>query len=340
MTPVSPVRIAVLGLGQTGIHHLEQLSLRSDLRVVTATASERDPRAMAVVAQFCDHLSPSVDDLLLRNDIDFVIISGRPAVRPELAIRALRGGKDVAVESPPCRFGAELDEMLAAAHENRRRLCPLPGRSEELDFRAALEAVRGGALGNIESARLISWGRALPGTTEFDEPASPESDEADDAFVFFAFQYLNQLFRLVRQPPRSVFARISPPVSSPLLEHAAPGIAFVLSVGLRDGGDANLDVNLSSAAPLHTGWVLAGSKGGYRGQRIYVADPSGEICDAPVAVPELADLDPYAPLFDPACSLRLVRHVRAVMRTIAAARQSSRLNLPVDLPSEPSCESD
>jgi predicted dehydrogenase len=323
LSPIdSPVRIGLVGLGPTGAHHLERIRLRSDLRVVTAC----DVRAeTGRTHPLCENISARLTDLLARDNLEYVLISAPQKLRAELAVRALNEGKNVAVESPPCVNGAQAQELLAAARSPDRTLCVLPTRREGFDFRAARHAVVTGSLGTIEAARIVSWAKAVP--PDCAEPArspgEPEIAPGDEVFTFFAYQYVDQLLQLIRRPPQSVFARIShPPDSDPT------ATAFFLSVAFADGADALIDVNLHAGAALQTGWLLAGTSGAYCQQRIHLTEPSGEVCDAPVAPDEVPQVDLYADLLQPARlekdRLRSIREAATVMHILDAARQSSK----------------
>jgi predicted dehydrogenase len=330
LSPIdSPVRIGLVGLGPTGAHHLERIRLRSDLRVVTAC----DVRAeTGRTHPLCENISAQLTDLLARDDLDYILIAAPQNVRAELAVRAVAEGKNVAVESPPCVNGEEAGELLAAARCPGRTLCVLPTRRDGFDFRAARQAVVTGSLGTIEAARIVSWAKAVP--PDCAEPArspgEPETAAGDEVFTYFAYQYVDQLLQLIRRPPKSVFARIShPPASDPT------ATAFFLSLAFADGADALIDVNLHAGAALQTGWMLAGTSGAYCQQRIHLTEPSGEVCDAPVAPDEVPPIDIYAGLLRSARSederLESARDAQRVMRVLDAARLSSRTGQVVEL---------
>ena len=238
----SPVRIGLVGLGRLGVHHLERMSLRNDLQIVAACNGGEE---VGSAHPLCRNVLSRMEDLLARDDLDYILIAAPQNVRGRLAVRSLEAGKNVAVEPPPCVDGNEARTMLAAARRAGRALCVLPSRREGFDFRAARQTVLGGSLGTIESARFVSWAKAVP--PDWPDPAGshgpPETAPEDGAFGYFAFQYVDQLLQLVRRPPKTVFARIlSPPPSDPT------AAAFFLSIGFRDGGDGLIDVNLHSGA--------------------------------------------------------------------------------------------
>jgi predicted dehydrogenase len=324
----SRVRIGLIGLGPSGTHHLERLSLRDDFQVVVACdenaeSSRLEPRCPLVVSQ--------VGDLLGRSDVDWALIAAPLGERAKLSLRALEAGKNVAVESPPCVDGLQLEAMLSAARVARRSLCVLPTRRESLDFRTARQSVAAGTLGTIEAARIVSWAKAVPQDAA-NLTSSHETLEAasgDGVFSFFAYQYLDQLLQLVRQRPRSVFARIQhPPASDPT------ATAFFVSVAFAEG-DALIDVNLHAGAALHTGWMLAGSAGAFCQQRTYVTEASGEVCDTPIAAADVPSLDIYAEVTDAARTntpqLESAVQAAVVMQLIDAARRSARIGQVVEL---------
>jgi len=317
-----PLRIGLVGLGPGGAHHLERISLRSDMRVVAAWDDGANAgRARALYP----NASPRLVDMLVREDVDCILIAAPLAARAELAIRALDESKHVAVESPPCVNHQQASQLLTEIQRPGRGLYVLPTRRDGFDFRAALHTVAAGTLGTVQSARITSWAKAVP--PDFAEaarpPAQAEVAPGDGVFTFFAYQYVDQLLQLVRRRPCSVFARIShPPASDPM------ATAFFLWIAFDDGGDAVIDVNLHAGAALHTGWMLAGSAGAYCQQKTYLTEPSGEVCDMPITPADLPLFDIYGELLQTARSestrFESAQDAATVMRVIDAARFSDR----------------
>jgi len=322
-----PLRLGLIGLGRAGIHHLERISLRNDLKVVAASPCEDDhivgvhPRAHGV---FCE-----IDEMLRRDDLDFVLVAAPVNVRQQCVIRTLEAGKHVALEPPPFANFDQARTILKAAERTGRSLAVLPSRRTGFDFRAALQTARSGCLGDIEYARMISWAKAVPGDLSELEGAPDSSAQSNPAasreraFEFFAFQYVDQLLQLNQRSPQSVFAKVGPPNKGD-----PSGAVFFLSIGFDGGSNALIDVNLHSGAALQTGWMIAGTKGAYCQQRVFLGDPSGEVCDAPVLPADVPDLDPYAVLLDAARNGAGTNptacEAAMAMRVIDAASESSR----------------
>ncbi len=240
----------------------------------------------------------------------------------------------MALDAPPCSDATQLRDLLAVARRASRHLSILPTRRDGTEFRTAVEIVRGEHLGQLRSARLISWGKAVPYTPDNLASGKPNAAGEDDLFAIFAYQYVDQLLQLIRErPPVGLFGRIAGNAQG---DSTAP--EFTLAIAFEAGTDALIDVNLVSGAVLHTGWMLAGVRGGYSSGRIYLEEASGEISDAPMSESHLPEIDVYGEFLTwtggklgPAASARDAAEI--VMRVIDAARESSRTGQTVLLKS-------
>jgi predicted dehydrogenase len=325
------VQLGLIGLDRAGQFHAERLSLRPEFEVVAGCdPSGEAPRRLPGPRAADRPVYSRGDELLARADLDTVLIAGSTEHRAEWALQALEAKKHVALDVPPCASARQMRDLLAVARRTGRRLSILPTRRLGTEFRTALGIVGGDQLGPLYSARLLSWGRAVPQEASGSVSGSRTADFDVDPFAFFAYQYVDQALQLLRGRPRSVFGRIFPPSTS---DPAA--IAFTLAIGFDPGIDALIDVNLNSGAVLQTGWMLAGARGGYSGGRIYLHDASGEICDAPVPQTDLPEIDVYGELLafargDSAHSAS-GEDAEVVMRVIDAARESSRSGQTVSL---------
>ena len=94
-------------------------------------------------------------------------------------------------------------------------------------------------------------------------------------------------------------------------------------------------MNLHAGAALQTGWMLAGSMGSYCQQRNYLTEPSGEVCDTPIASADVPPVDIYAELLNAARSnspqFDSAIEATPVMQIIDAARRSARIGQLVEL---------
>jgi predicted dehydrogenase len=318
------LRVGLIVLDRSGMFHAERLSLRPEIDVVAAAdpTGGPAPRLPGPRLAGCP-VYARLESLLEREDVDLVLIAGPAAHRADWARAALTTGKHVALESPPCLDSPQMRELLMTARQEKRHLSVLPSRRGSTEFATALSIARAGHLGRLSSARLLSWGTAVPHgeSAALSGKRAPQDDF--DAFALFAWQYVDQLLQLIPERPRSVFARIA--------DHSPDepeSTAFTLTIAFEPGIEALIDVNLKSAATLSTGWILAGARGGASGGRIYLQEATGEISDHPVSPSDLPQIDPYSELLaslggepGPTAS---ARDAEIVMGVIDAARESAR----------------
>ncbi|HEV7998256.1 MAG TPA: Gfo/Idh/MocA family oxidoreductase [Planctomycetaceae bacterium] len=316
------IRVGLIGLDRAGQFHAERLSLRSDVEVVAAWEPSLNgaPTRVSGLPGADRPCDSRLEDLLARPDFDRVLIAGPIERRAEWALQAFEAGKHVEIDAPPCCTVRQLGDLVSTASRVCRRLSVLPTRRDGADFRTASQVVRGDQLGRINSARLVSWGKAVPYDSLSDV----------DLFTIFAYQYVDQVLQLVPGRPRRVFSRLFGPAKS-----APATTAFMLAIDFEPGIDALIDVNLESGAVLQTGWMLAGARGGFSGGRIYLQEPSGEISDAPASENHPPAIDIYSEFLASADGelglTTSAREAEVVMRVLDAARESSRTGQTVSL---------
>jgi len=145
-------RVGVIGAGSFAQSTLIPGLAAAGLEL-KAIASATGRSAHAAQSQFGFERLDGVDELLGADDVDLVAIASRHSTHAELAEKALRAGKAVFVEKPPCLTADELERLRAATEETglplvagfNRRHAPLavelrdgvrrPGRPFELLFR-------------------------------------------------------------------------------------------------------------------------------------------------------------------------------------------------------------
>jgi predicted dehydrogenase len=309
------------------------LSLRPEVEIIAACDPTGEGSRLPGPRGLDRPVDSHLQDLLTRREIDTVLVSGPTEFLAEWALQALTAKKHVALDVPPCGNAAEMRELIAAARRAGRGLSVLPVRRVGTDFRTARAIVEREKLGPLYSARLISWGRAVPHGSSGSTSRHGSLKCEADLFAFFAYQYVDQLLQLIRQAPRSVFARILPQFENRQSSNDREATAFVLVITFGPAVDALIDVNLDCGAVLQTGWMLAGGRGGYGSGRISIRETSGEICDAPVSQTDLPEIDVYGELIGVARGDRepgvSAAEAEIVLRVLDAARESSRTGQPV-----------
>ncbi|HZC25583.1 MAG TPA: Gfo/Idh/MocA family oxidoreductase [Actinopolymorphaceae bacterium] len=147
----SPVRFAALGLD-----HGHILSLILGLMGAGAECagywSETDTDSAAAVAQQAPHVKrvTDADELLTDPDIDLIVTAAVPARRAEIAVAALRAGKDVVADKPGAVTLDQLAEVRAAVAASGRFWSV--AFSERTSSRATVHArqlIERGAIGRV-----------------------------------------------------------------------------------------------------------------------------------------------------------------------------------------------
>ncbi|MEX0704504.1 MAG: Gfo/Idh/MocA family oxidoreductase [Planctomycetales bacterium] len=313
---VPAVRVGVIGLGRRGMHHLERLSLRSDM--IAVAAHDADPGRAPLAAAFGARFHRTPIHLLRDPEVEAVLVATPAATHHSHVVNAVGAGKHAIVERPLCETPRQADVMLAAAHESGRRLAVLQPRRWDDDFRTALDAVRTGKLGELKQARLIVWGLGCW-----------EDEEASGGVLLDrGADYFDQLVQFIPSRPIRIFARLGPLDPATGAERG-----FTAIVDFENGAEAHLDVDLDHPAELRAGWTLAGTAGAYRRFQHYSIAEDGEVIDVPLEpLPSEGDRmyeEIVAHLRRGAPLAVTPEQSRAVVALLDASRRSARLGQPL-----------
>jgi predicted dehydrogenase len=149
---VSSIRAGVAGIGHLGSHHARVWSHLDGVGAVTGYDIDPAARERAAATFPTLRVVDSFEDFL--DACDAVSIAAPTPAHAELALRALRAGRDVLVEKPLASTTAEGDTILAAARESGRAL--FVGQIER--FNPAVRA----ALPHLARPRFIEAHRLAP----------------------------------------------------------------------------------------------------------------------------------------------------------------------------------
>lgn len=108
-----PINVALIGAGSFAKStHLPNLSALRDRFTLKALASRNGHVASGLAKEFgAQYSSTSYEDIISDKEVDSVIISTRHNLHAEIAIAALKSGKNVLVEKPLAINQAELDQL-------------------------------------------------------------------------------------------------------------------------------------------------------------------------------------------------------------------------------------
>ncbi len=258
----SPWRVGLLGLGQAGLFYLECLSLSPDIRLIGAFDSDPQRRALATGSgsPLCDQrdalLSPTLADVVFLID-DF---------SEERARTVLQGGQHLVFDRP-WSVSSDVLRSLGQLALNSKRTATIvsPGRSSA-NFISAMTALQTGRLGSLHSVRLSICEKRVPGETS-----------ANGVLREFGYRWIDQLIALVASTPERVYAQLS--------NHGVPKqeSGFFALIDFSNGCRAHVEIDTRSRLGFRTGWMIEGSQGSFRNDRLYTETDDGEIVDEPLS---------------------------------------------------------
>lgn len=168
-------RFAAIGLDHRHIYDLTQDLLDEGAECVGYNPDTTDPRVLAGFRKRFPHVPELATERLLDDpSIDFVVIAARPCDRADLAIEAMKRGKDVMVDKPGITTPEQLVAVERAVAETKRIWSVCIGRLASPAVQEALRIVRSGELGRVVHTTSLAphrLNRALRPGWFFDRPA-------------------------------------------------------------------------------------------------------------------------------------------------------------------------
>ena len=150
------LRCAVIGVGATGIEHLNSL-LHCQRAAAVAIAETNPTRLREAAEKF--HIPRSYSnyrELLEQPDIDAVTIALPNFLHASVAIDALNAHKHVLIEKPMAMNAKEAAKIIAAAQKNRRTAMVAKNFRFDKHTQTARLAIQHGDLGEVYHARAFS----------------------------------------------------------------------------------------------------------------------------------------------------------------------------------------
>ncbi len=154
---------AVVGFGGQGHWHNFLLSKESRINCIGAydIRAERNE----VAANECKlHVYESYEDMLSDEKLDLVVIATPNDVHHDLAIQALKAGKNVVCEKPVAMNSTELEDMIKTAKECGKMFMVNQNRRWDADFLVMKEIFQSGDLGPVHRIeRRVHGAHGIPG---------------------------------------------------------------------------------------------------------------------------------------------------------------------------------
>jgi UDP-N-acetyl-2-amino-2-deoxyglucuronate dehydrogenase len=159
-------RIAVVGAGVIGRLHGQVISQLADRLELVAVVDPHPDRAQVIVDAHGGTWYASLADALARVDLDLVVVCTPTGLHGDVAIEAVRAGKDVIIEKPAEITVERTDEIIAAQQASGRLVTVISQHRFDPATEVAVEAIAKGELGRLTSGiASIDWWR---GQTYYD----------------------------------------------------------------------------------------------------------------------------------------------------------------------------
>lgn len=266
MTVESPTwRVGIAGLNPSSLFAIEQLSLDSRFQIVQVAVT--NPLQAHLIGNSRYQVSTQPASVLASKDADIFFVNEE--VPFDAVTVALRQGKRIVCQSP-WMFSADqwgsLKKYASSEESSLAAICAQIRWSSE--FVASESAIRSNRLGRLKSIRMTSWEKTIP----------PRA--VVDVLREVGFERLFQLASLVTAPSRSVYARR-------FYDDDKHDVGFLAVIEFADGCLAQIEINIESRLSLRTGWILEGTTGSYRNDRLYTTAEDGEFVDEPLVPPAM-----------------------------------------------------
>ena len=147
-------RLGFLGVGWIGLNRMRAAHAAGiGVAAVADLDTERAQEAAAEVG--CGTVCEAIDELLYVGGLDGIVIATPTALHADLAARALDAGLPVFCQKPLGRSAAECGHVIERARNHDLALGVDMSYRHVAAIRAALEAVRNGAIGEPHAAELV-----------------------------------------------------------------------------------------------------------------------------------------------------------------------------------------
>ncbi len=152
------LRAGLIGCGGIGNAHAFALSATPEVQLAAVSDIDEN-RAQAFAQKYRTGMYyTDVDEMLKRDDLDFVVNATPPHLHAPLTIRSLEAGKHVMVQKPMALSLAEADSMIATADRSGKKLMVSFFEFFHPAFKRAKDICDQGLIGDIFFVKAImAW---------------------------------------------------------------------------------------------------------------------------------------------------------------------------------------
>jgi predicted dehydrogenase len=234
------IKVGVVGLGWVAqVVHLPIL-LKSSEAVVVAVC-DKDKSRGRLVAEKCGikSLYSDVDQMLERESLDAILVATPTDSHKEIAIAALKAGKDVLVEKPIARTFAEAFEIAEAVKEYNRKLMVGMNHRFRPDTMILKGFLENKELGKVFYART-GWLRKRPANNAW---ATQREKSGGGVFIDLGIVMLDMAFWMMGYPGVKA-------VSARGFSHTTKQVEDTSIVNITMGNGSLINIEVSWSLPV------------------------------------------------------------------------------------------
>jgi len=257
-------RVAIYGLGSSGLYCLERFGLLRDIQVTWAC--DADPRRRHRAEGMAIRTVCPPDPAVVPDDVDVLFLT--EDISTESLSELIGSGRHLVIHRPWLLTSHELAKLNDLAAKGASVVTIASLRRWSHDFQTAMAAQRTGRIGLMRSLRFTSCEKRIP-----------EEMTTTSVLREMGYHWLDQLMVLADSKPKHVYGRQVADVDSLNIG------GFSAMIQFASGCSAQMEVSTTSRTGFRTGWVLEGESGSYRSGRLYTETRDAEIVDEPIHTP-------------------------------------------------------
>ena len=150
------VRLGVIGVGNMGTGHLNNIAAGLEPEIEPAAAADIDPERLEAAKALIPGIRcfDSAEGLIHSGCVDAVLVATPHYFHPPIAIEALRAGLHVMSEKPAGVYTKQVRELIEVAEKSDKTYAIMFNQRTNSVFRRVRELVQSGDYGEI---RRVSW---------------------------------------------------------------------------------------------------------------------------------------------------------------------------------------
>lgn len=241
------LRMGIIGFGGMASYHAKQLKGYKRIKVVGVY--DVDPERMDYAKECGYKLYGSKDALLADPKLDVVLVATTNEVHKELAIEAMRAGKNVICEKPVTLNSEELAEIMAVEEETGKIFTINQNRRTNKDFVLMKDKVEEGLLGDvyvIESR--VEGSRGMP------KGWRTIKELGGGMMLDWGVHLIDQLMYMINEKVVNVYCKMYS------IEYSEVDDNFRLTMTMGSGKTIHIEVSTNNYI-THPRWYVLGTEG-------------------------------------------------------------------------------